>query len=43
MFCRNCEIQLGEQAIVWVGCGAGTGNRFCHNCGRWSIPPRRSA
>lgn|ERR1035437_1164620 len=35
MFCRNCGIQLGEQAVVCVGCGvgAGTGNRFCYNCG----------
>ena len=40
MFCRNCGVQVGEQAAFCTGCGAGTGvgNKFCYHCGAQADP-----
>lgn len=40
MFCRNCGVQVGDQAAFCTGCGAGAGvgNKFCYNCGAQADP-----
>ena len=40
MFCRNCGVQVNDQAAFCTGCGAGTGvgNKFCYNCGAQADP-----
>ena len=40
MFCRNCGVQVSDQAAFCTGCGAGTGvgNKFCYNCGAQADP-----
>ena len=34
-YCRNCDKEIADQAVVCVGCGVpvGVGTAFCPNCG----------
>lgn len=36
MYCKNCGIELNENAAVCVNCGAakGMGGAYCQNCGQ---------
>jgi len=36
MFCKNCGIEIANNAAICVHCGvkAGTGNAFCGSCGQ---------
>jgi len=40
MYCRNCGLEIDNNASVCVHCGVSTnfGDRFCQNCGNTTNP-----
>ncbi|MFV0498130.1 MAG: TM2 domain-containing protein [Candidatus Fimivivens sp.] len=41
MYCKNCGNAMENQAVICVKCGvqAGTGSKYCQNCGREAAQP----
>ncbi len=40
MYCRNCGLEIDDNASVCVHCGvnASFGDKFCQNCGKTTVP-----